>query len=347
MTAAGGPARRRPGRPRAPLLALPPAVDGFLDMLVAERGASANTRDAYRRDLIDAARFLAGAGTGAAAESGTGGIALDQAGADDLRRYLDHLGRDGTQAAVRTVARRLSALRQYYRFLVSEGLRDIDPAAVLDGPRLGRPLPKILSEAEVARLLDAAARLPGAEGLRLTALLELLYATGLRVSELVGLPLAAFIRDGRALVVRGKGGKERLVPLSEPARDALAAYLPHRAGFQVRGREARQAGLLFPSRSSGGALTRQRFGQILKDLALAADIDPARVSPHVLRHAFATHLLDHGADLRAVQKMLGHADIATTQIYTHVAGERLRQTVERHHPLAYDADGGNADGPKS
>ncbi|ASG19585.1 site-specific tyrosine recombinase XerD [Nitrospirillum viridazoti] len=331
-TGGAAPKKRSPGRPRGATLALPPGVDAFLDMAVAERGAAANTRDAYRRDLVDAARFIAG-------QKGGKGPALDQAGTDDLRAYLDHLGRDGTQAAVRTVARRLSALRQYYKFLVSEGRRDIDPAAVLDGPRLGRPLPKILSEDDVGRMLDTAAAQGGAEGLRLAALLELLYATGLRVSELVGLPLSAFSRDGRVLVVKGKGGKERMVPLSPPARDALAAYLPHRTAFFSPGREARQASLLFPSRSSGGTLTRQRFGQLLKDLALAAGLDPAKVSPHVLRHAFATHLLDHGADLRSVQKMLGHADIGTTQIYTHVVGERLRRTVEDHHPLAKENPG--------
>jgi len=315
--------KARPGRPKRQPRPLPPEVDAFLDMLVAERGAAANTRDAYRRDLEDAAWFLK-----------PRGVALDQASSDDLRAYLDHLGRGGTKAAVRTVARRLSALRQYYKFLVSENRRGEDPAAVLDGPRLGRPLPKILSEEDVGAMLKAAEDWGGPEGTRLLALLEILYATGLRVSELVGLPVAALTRDGRALVVRGKGGKERMVPLSQPARDALAAYLPVRAWFMVPGREAKQAGLLFPSRSSGGSLTRQRFGQVLKELALKANLDPGKVSPHVLRHAFATHLLDHGADLRSVQKMLGHADIGTTQIYTHVVGERLRRTVETHHPLA-------------
>ncbi|MFC7332685.1 site-specific tyrosine recombinase XerD [Rhodocista pekingensis] len=327
---AGAPGSRpgpRPGRPKAPPRPLPPGVDAFLAMLVAERGAAANTRDAYARDLRDVAAFLA---------AQRGGTALDRASTDDLRAYLEHLHRDTGKApsAGRTVARRLSALRQYYRFLVSEGLRAEDPAAVLDGPKPGRPLPKILTEADVALLLEGAARRGGPEGRRLTALLELLYATGLRVSELVGLPLAALTRDGRALVVRGKGGKERMVPLSQPAKEALAACLPDRPYFMVPGREARQQGLLFPSRSAAGVLTRQRFGQLMKELALEVGLDPAKVSPHVLRHCFATHLLDHGADLRSVQKMLGHADIGTTQIYTHVAGDRLRRTVETHHPLA-------------
>jgi integrase/recombinase XerD len=295
-------------------------------MLVAERGAARNTREAYARDLHDAHDFL----------THSRGTPLDRASSDDLRDYLAHLGSGGIKAksAVRTVQRRLSALRQYYRFLVSEGMRLDDPSSVLDRPKPGRPLPKILSEGDVSLLLAAAARRGGPEGRRLTALLEILYASGLRVSELVGLPVGALLRDGRALLVKGKGGKERLVPLSEPARDALAAYLPDRPYFMVPGREAKQKLVLFPSRSGAGVLTRQRLGQLLKELALEAGIDPAKVSPHVLRHCFATHLLDHGADLMAVQKMLGHADIGTTQIYTHVAGERLARAVTQHHPLA-------------
>lgn len=313
----------RRGRPPGPKPVLPPEVDAFLDMLVAERGAAANTRQAYARDLADAGGWLEGRG-----------VALSRAGSDDLRAYLDHLaGGEGT--AVRTVARRLSALRQFFRFLVSEGRRAEDPCAAIDGPRQGRPLPKVLSEAEVSALIAAAQDRGGPEGLRLVALLEILYATGLRVSELVGLPRTAIARDGRYLMVRGKGGKDRIVPLSGPARDALAAYLPHRPVFMVEGKADEQDRFLFPSRiAAGGHLTRQRFAQLLKELAPTAGIDPDRVSPHVLRHAFATHLLDHGADLRSVQKMLGHADIGTTQIYTHVAGERLKKVVRDHHPLA-------------
>ncbi|WP_114392346.1 site-specific tyrosine recombinase XerD [Oleisolibacter albus] len=323
---AGAAAKARPGRPKKPAPPLPPHVDALLDMLVAERGAAANTRDAYRRDLTDADGFLR-------QRCATG---LDRASSEDLRAYLAHLG-DGRikeKASVRTVARRLSALRQYYKFLVSEGLRAEDPSSVLDTPKQGRPLPKILSEDDVGLMLAGAARRGGPEGRRLAALLEILYASGLRVSELVGLSASALSRDGRALLVRGKGGKERLVPLSLPARDALAAYLPDRAYFMVRGREAKQQAFLFPSRSAAGVLTRRRLGQLLKELALEVGLDPAKVSPHVLRHCFATHLLDHGADLRSVQKMLGHADIGTTQIYTHVVGERLKSTVETHHPLA-------------
>lgn len=326
------PVKARRGRPRKAAPApLPAHVDAFLDMLVAERGAADNTREAYARDLIDAGHWLTGRG-----------VTLDTAGTEDIRGYLAHLavhgggGEDGpSPAAPRTLARRLSALRQFYRFLVAEGRRLDDPSSALDSPRQGRPLPKVLSEGEVVRLIDTARCRGGPDGLRLVALLEVLYASGLRVSELVGLPLTAILRDGRGLLVRGKGGKERLVPLSDPARDALAAYLPLRGAFLVPGRVAKQELFLFPSRSSdAGHLTRQRFAQLLKELAMAAGIDHEKVSPHVLRHAFATHLLDHGADLRAVQKMLGHADIATTQIYTHVANERLRQVVEEHHPLA-------------
>lgn len=316
----------RPGRPPKPKAQLSPHIDAFLDMLVAEKGAAANTCQAYARDLADVSRYLESLG-----------VSLDGAGTDDLRGYFDHLAQRSDRPSVRTVARRLSALRQFYRFLQSENRRLDDPVAAIDRPKQGRVLPKVLSEDEVEILIAAAQRRGGADGLRLAALLEILYGTGLRVSELVGLPLSAIARDGRYLIVRGKGGKERMVPLSRPAGEALEAYLVVRGQFMVPGREGRQAVFLFPSRTaSGGFLTRQRFAQLLKELAVAAGIDPAKVSPHVLRHAFATHLLDRGADLRSIQKMLGHADIATTQIYTHVVGDRLRRTVSDHHPLARD-----------
>lgn len=316
-----------PGRPRRTAVAPEPTVALFLDMLVAERGASRNTQEAYARDLMLVAGRLRAAGK-----------SLPEACEDDLRHCL--AGADGTNPSARTVARRLSALRQFYRFLVAEGHRTDNPVSTLDSPTLGRPLPKLLSEQDVAALLEAADRRCAdpqrhAEGLRLLALLETLYATGLRVTELVGLPGSAVARDGRSLTVRGKGSKERLVPLSEPARDALAAYLPHRAVFLPPGRELLGERYLFPSRTArAGHLTRQRFAQLLKELAAEAGIEPSKVSPHVLRHAFATHLLIHGADLRSVQKMLGHADIATTQIYTHVLDDRLTQVVTDHHPLA-------------
>jgi integrase/recombinase XerD len=293
-------------------------VDAFLEMMAAERGAARLTIAAYQNDLDDFAAFTAQRGG-----------APERASVEDLRSYLARLARAGLSS--RTSARRLSVLRQFHKFLLLEGVRPDDPTIQLDAPRLGRPLPKILGEAEVAALLAAARAVSGPEGTRLVCLVELLYATGLRVSELVGLPLAAASRAQRVLVVRGKGGKERLVPLSEPAQQALAAYRAVRSAFLAQGRASPW---LFPSRGAGGRLTRQRCGLMLKRLAVEAGLDPARLSPHVLRHAFATHLLDHGADLRSVQAMLGHADIVTTQIYTHVLTDRLKALVEAHHPLA-------------
>ena len=292
-------------------------LESFEEMLSAERGAAGNTLESYRRDLGDCGRFLAGRSRG-----------LERADSEDLRAYLAALAAAGRSP--RTAARRLSAIRQFYRFLFTEGLRGDDPAAGLDAPRRGRSLPKLLSEAEVDLLLERARERAGPDGRRLRALLELLYATGLRVSELVCLPLDAVARDPMVLIVRGKGGRERLVPLSEPARAAVATFLEVRDRFLSSRKDSRW---LFPSRGQSGHLTRHRVGQLLKELAVEAGIDPARVSPHVLRHAFASHLLDHGADLRSVQKMLGHADISTTQIYTHVLDERLKALVRDHHPL--------------
>ena len=292
-------------------------VEAFLEMLAAERGAAKLTITAYRNDLDDFAAFLAAAG-----------IPVEAADAAALRRYLGRLV--GAGMAPRTTARRLSALRQFHKFLFAEGVRSDDPTGQLDSPRLGRPLPKLLAEAEIEALIAAARQMAGPEGKRLVCFVELLYATGLRVSELVALPLGR-LRDERFLLVTGKGGKERLVPLGASARQALADYAAVRGEFLAEGATSR---FLFPSRGAEGHLTRRRCGQLLKTLALTAGLDPSRVSPHVLRHAFASHLLDHGADLRSVQQMLGHADIATTQIYTHVQGERLRTLVETHHPLA-------------
>jgi integrase/recombinase XerD len=295
-----------------------PRIEAFLEMLAAERGAARNTIDSYRRDLADVESFLARRDR--AIEAGT---------AEDLRDYLAALSANGATSS--TAARRLSALRQFFRFLYAEGARPDDPTATIDSPRRGRPLPKLLSEEEVSRLLERARAKRGPEGLRLTALLETLYATGMRVSELVSLPLSAIGRDPRYILIRGKGGKERLVPLSDPARDALTAYKAVRSQFCRSGAESPY---LFPSRGGSGYLTRHRFAQLLKQLSVEAGIAPSKVSPHVLRHAFATHLLNRGADLRSVQQMLGHADIATTQIYTHVLDERLKSLVETHHPLA-------------
>ena len=254
---------------------------------------------------------------------------LQAADAASLHAYLASAA--AARLAPRTLARRISAIRQFYKFLVVEGFRCDDPTTQLDTPRLGRVLPKILSEAEIRSLIAAAQALPGDEGIRLRCIIELLYATGLRVSELVTLPLAAGRRDPRFLLISGKGGKERVVPLSEPSRLALAGYLECRERFL---RDMRPSRWLFPSRGARGHLTRQRTGQMLKELAVKAGLEPDRLSPHVLRHAFASHLLDHGADLRSVQQMLGHADIVTTQIYTHVLTDRLRTLVETAHPLA-------------
>jgi len=298
--------------------------EAFLELLIAERGVSANTLAAYRRDLEDTAVFLSGRNDDARA-------VLDDASTDDLRHYLKHL--DGQGMTAGTAARRLSALRQFYRFLYADGLREDDPTAILESPRQGRPLPKIISEDDVARLLGAAETREGPEGRRLCAMVELCYATGMRVSELVGLPLTAVQRDPEVLIVRGKGNKERMVPLSAPARDAVRDYLDVRGAFVPEGATSPH---LFPGRG-GKPLSRQRFFQMLKDLARDADLDPRKVSPHVLRHAFATHLLHHDADLRSVQQMLGHADISTTQIYTHVLDERMRRLVAEHHPLARPA----------
>jgi integrase/recombinase XerD len=292
-------------------------LETFLEMLTAERGASANTVAAYRRDLSEFFTMMGGRGkaTGVTTE--------------DVRHYVTRLAEAGYAAT--TAARRLSALRQYFGFLFAEGVRPDDPTAMVDGPRLGRPLPKILDEDEVDRLIEAAHERPGAEGARLAAMVELLYAAGLRVSELVALPLAAVARNPEVIVVRGKGGRERMVPLTQPARKAVQAYCKIRDEFVPPGV---RTPWLFPSQGKEGHLTRQRFGQMLKELADECGIDRGKLSPHVLRHAFASHLLAHGADLRSVQQMLGHADISTTQIYTHVLDERLQALVRDKHPLA-------------
>ena len=293
-------------------------LDAFLEMMAAERGAARHTLDAYRRDLADWRAFLIGRSGELAAADG-----------DAIRAYLAAMAERGLKPA--TAARRLAAIRQFYRFLYLEGRRADDPTMHIDTPKLGRRLPKLLEEEEIEALIAAARDREGPVALRLTALLELLYATGLRISELVGLPLSALSPDRTVLTVRGKGGKERMVPIGGAAREALAAWLGVRPFYVPDPSRQRW---LFPSRGKAGHLTRQRVAQLLKALAPDAGIDPARLSPHVLRHAFASHLVAHGADLRAVQAMLGHADIATTQIYTHVQTERLAAVVERHHPLA-------------
>lgn len=322
----------RPGRPAKPKPDLHAYVDAFLDMLTTERGAALNTRQAYWRDLADVSLYLR-------KEKNTD---VDKAKTAEIQAYLKDLsekthvkGEKSGKIAVRTVARRLSAMRQFYRFLVSEGKREDDPTSTIESPKQERTLPKTLSEDEVNALITTAGEKGTPESKRLVCLLEMLYATGLRVSELVGLPMSAIGEESQFLMVEGKGGRERMVPMSEPAQKALQIYIDARARFINEDGETNQANWLFPSRTSGsGHLTRQRFAQLLKDLARDAEVDESRVSPHILRHAFATHLLSNGADLRSVQKMLGHADIATTQIYTHMIGDKMKDTVEDKHPLA-------------
>lgn len=322
----------RPGRPAMPKPDLHPLVDSFLDMLTTERGAAVNTRQAYWRDLADFSLYLRDKFQ----------KEIVDASSTEIKTYLDDLGnkihvkgQNKAQIATRTVARRLSALRQFYRYLVSENIRNEDPTTTLESPKQTRTLPKTLSEAEVSTLIKTAANGGGADSLRLVCLLEMLYATGLRVSELVGLPLSSIGEEMQFLMVAGKGGRERMVPLSEPAQKAIRNYLDVRQQFIAIDDKGAQGQWLFPSRTSeSGHLTRQRFAQLLKDLAENAGLEADRVSPHILRHAFATHLLSNGADLRSVQKMLGHADIATTQIYTHIIGEKAKQTVEEKHPLS-------------
>lgn len=295
-------------------------------MIAAEQGASANTLDAYRRDLADLSHFLS-----------RRRLSIGSADTAALRSYLADL--DNRGFATSSVARRLSALRHLFRFLLSERIRADDPAAILAGPKRGRSLPKVLSIADVDQLLACARQeIDAAEGgarlraARLNCLLEVLYATGLRVSELVSLPLSAARRDARMIVVRGKGDKERLVPLNAGAKQAMARYLEEMAAAKAP-KDGPAPKWLFPSFGESGYLTRQHFARDLKDLAARAGLAPRLVSPHVLRHAFASHLLHNGADLRIVQTLLGHSDISTTQIYTHVVEERLKSLVRDLHPL--------------
>lgn len=302
----------------------------FLDMLAAEQGAGKNTIDAYRRDLDDLSAYLARTRT-----------TFARATTDDLRGYLADLDERGFKAS--SVARKLSALRHLFRFQLSENFRKEDPAAILSGPKRGRALPKVLSIADVDRLLTHAKGAAAApdltatqrvRALRLACLLEVLYATGLRVTELVTLPLSAARRDARMIVVRGKGGKERFVPLNNSAKQAMADYLAAMEAAPGEAEAARSSKWLFPSFGENGHLTRQHFARDLKELASGAGIPPRLISPHVLRHAFASHLLHNGADLRIVQTLLGHTDISTTQIYTHIVEERLKSLVRDLHPLA-------------
>jgi integrase/recombinase XerD len=306
----------------------------FLDMLAAEQGAGDNTLDAYRGDLTDFSEFLATTGKDFAGVETQG-----------LRDYLADLDSRGFKSS--SAARRLSAMRHLFRFLLNERIRSDDPAAILTGPKRGRGLPKVLSIADVDRLLVRAKELTEApeasapqrvRAMRLYCLLEVLYATGLRVSELVALPLSASRRDARMIVVRGKGDKERLVPLNEPSRQAMTDYLAAMEALKPeKKKNAAASKWLFPSFGESGHLTRQHFARDLKELAASAGLAPRLVSPHVLRHAFASHLLHNGADLRIVQTLLGHTDISTTQIYTHVVEERLKSLVRDLHPLGEKA----------
>jgi integrase/recombinase XerD len=292
-------------------------IENFLDMMSAERGASINTIAAYRRDLLD---FCA-----------SGDVRRQTR--DDIRKHLSSLSRAGVAGS--SQARKLSALRQFFGFLYAEGIRKDDPTSAIDAPKRQRPLPKVLTREDIDALIETARAETGPGGARLLCIVEMLYAAGLRVTELVGLPLSSVRDRSGFLLVKGKGRKERLAPLNPEARKAIEAYLTVRAGFLPSGPRRQSAErFLFPSRSAEGYLTRRRCHQMLKDLALKAGLDPEKLSPHVLRHAFATHLVEGGADLRSVQTMLGHADIATTQIYTHVASDRLTSVMEAAHPLS-------------
>lgn len=296
-------------------------IQAFLEAQAAELDAARNTQLAYARDLKDYQDWLAGRGAG-----------LDTAMRADVEAYLVHCDAQGLALATR--ARRLSAIKQLYRFTFEEGWRADNPAIQIKGPGRKKSLPKTLSVPEVDRMLDAARRhgRSKADRLRNTCLLELLYATGMRVTELVSLPIAAARGDPRMLLIRGKGDKERMVPLSPPARAALAAWV----SVQDAANGTAPSRYLFASRGKSGHLTRHRFYMLIKELAVAGGVSPAKVTPHTLRHAFATHLLANGADLRSIQTLLGHADVSTTEIYTHVLDERLKDLVLEHHPLARD-----------
>lgn len=297
-----------------------PQIEAFLEMMAVERDASPHTLAAYGRDLADAEIWLGDAG------------GLMSAPQEALEAWFADLSRRGLSAA--TAARRRASVRQFYRFALGEGWRADDPSRRLDAPKQGRSLPKTLSRDEIEALLAAAGAADSTAGLRLIALVEMAYASGLRVSELLALRVEAVRRDPAYLIVRGKGGKERLAPLNSAAREAIRVWLDARDA--ARKPNAPDSVWLFPSHGKSGHLTPRRFAQLLDQAAVTAGIDPARVSPHVLRHAFATHLLEGGADLRVVQTLLGHADISTTQIYTHVATDRLSQVVHANHPLAKD-----------
>lgn len=304
-------------------------LEAFLEMMIAERGAADNTIESYQRDLTEVSNFLSERRT-----------SLNKATSDDIKAYLKQMSDEGYAAS--SQSRHLSSMKQFYRFLHDEGILDDDPTGIIDAPKSGLKLPKTLSEDEVGQLLDLAeAAAKSAKGdkdliskTRFRALLELLYATGMRVSELVALPIGVLKREEPFLIIKGKGNKERLVPISQAAKSALADYLAAMEVYQAKQKNPEETPFLFPANSKTGYLARQVFARELKSIAAQAQIDVEKVSPHVLRHAFASHLLSNGADLRAVQELLGHSDISTTQIYTHVLDERLKKLVNEHHPLA-------------
>ena len=321
----------RPGRPAKPRPDVSKWINNFLEMMVSEKGAAQNTVAAYDRDLIHIDLFMQARGT-----------TIDKAKTADFKAYIDELsdtvqikGDRKNKTTARTVSRRISAARQFYKFIISEGIREDDPTSTIEAPKQKRTLPKILTEEEINHAITVAGAKGNASSKRLVCLLEMIYSTGLRVSELVGLPLSTYQEDSQFMIVEGKGGRERMVPLTPSAQKSLADYVAVRERFIGEGDDGTQAQWLFPSKTSiKGHLTRQRFAQMLKDLSKAADFPMGKLSPHAIRHSFATHLLKNGADLRAVQKMLGHADIATTQIYTQMLDEEVNEKVQTNHPMA-------------
>ena len=321
----------RPGRPAKPRPSVSKWITSYLEMLVSEKGAAQNTVAAYDRDLIDIDLYMQSRNTN-----------VESAKTVDIKAYVDELtnktqikGDRQNKTTPRTVARRISALRQFYKFIISEGVREDEPTSTIEAPKQKRTLPKILSEAEINHAITTAGAKGTPASKRLVCLLEMIYSTGLRVSELVGLPLTTYQQDSQFMIVEGKGGRERMVPLTPSAQKALSDYVATRERFIGESDDGTQAAWLFPSKTSIlGHLTRQRFAQMLKDLSKAADFPMGKLSPHAIRHSFATHLLKNGADLRAVQKMLGHADIATTQIYTQMLDEEVNEKVQENHPMS-------------
>ena len=321
----------RPGRPAKARPNVSKWITSFLEMMVSEKGAAQNTIAAYDRDLIDIDLYMQARNT-----------TLEASKPVDFKAYVQELsnktqikGDRSNKTTPRTVSRRISAARQFYKFIISEGIREDDPTSTIEAPKQKRTLPKIMSEQEINHAITVAAQKGNAASKRLVTLLEMIYSTGLRVSELVGLPLSTYQADSEFMIVEGKGGRERMVPLTPSAKKSLQEYVAVRERFVGEGDDGTQAQWLFPSKTSiKGHLTRQRFAQMLKDLSKAADFPMGKLSPHAIRHSFATHLLQNVADLRAVQKMLGHADIATTQIYTQMLDEEVNQKVQDNHPMS-------------